>query len=164
MSLYPVAGCKIYIGGVLADKSTDFIVSDFTSQTWTLINGWSQMGAIGDTAQVVKTSLIDADRDKKRKGTRDAGSMQNVFAVVPTDAGQIALIAAEKTPENYAFKIEMNDKPPAGDAPAASQRLFIGLVTSAQEAGGEANTTRNLNATVEINSNIVTVPATTGDD
>jgi hypothetical protein len=50
MSLYPVAGCKIFIGGVLSDKNADFVASDFTSQTWTEIDGWEQMGAIGDTA------------------------------------------------------------------------------------------------------------------
>jgi len=163
MSLYPVAGCKIYIGTVLADKDADFTASDFTSQTWTEIKGWSQMGPIGDTAELISTNVIDGSRTKKMKGTRNAGSMQNVFAVIPTDPGQIALIAAEKTSDNYAFKVELNDKPSSGTAPAASQRLFIGLAMSAQEAGGEANTVRNLNGTIEINSNIVPVAATSGD-
>ncbi len=40
-TLFPVAGCSIYIGGQLSDKSTDFIASDFATQTWTLIDGWS---------------------------------------------------------------------------------------------------------------------------
>lgn len=162
MSLYPVAGCKIYIGTVLADKATDFVASDFAAVTWTAIDGWEQMGAIGDTAQVITTSLINRGRDIKQKGTRNAGSMQNVFAIVPADAGQIALIAAEKTNSNYAFKVELNDKP-AGVGATPSQRLFIGLVTSAQEAGGEANTVQKLNATIEINSNIVPVAADEGD-
>lgn len=43
---------------------------------------------------------------------------------------------------------------------AGSQALFIGLVTTSQQAGGNANTVRNLNATIEINSNIVDVDAT----
>lgn len=163
MSLYPVAGCKIYIGGVLSDKATDFTASDFSGVTWTVIDGWEQMGSMGDTAQVITTSLINRGRDIKQKGTRNAGSMENVFAIVPADAGQIALIAAEKTSNNYAFKVELNDAP-VGDDPTPSQRLFVGLVTSAQEAGGEANTVQKLNATIEINSNIVPVAATTGDD
>jgi hypothetical protein len=163
MSLYPVAGSKLYIGGVLADKATDFVAADFTSQTWVAIDGWEQMGAIGDTAQIITTSLINRGRDIKQKGTRNAGSMQNVFAIVPADAGQIALIAAEKTVDNYAFKVEFPDKPATGTAPTPSQRLFVGLVTSAQEAGGEANTVMKLNATIEVNSNIVSVAADTGD-
>lgn len=163
MSLYPVAGCKIYIGTALSDKATDFVEADFTSQTWKQIDGWVQMGTAGDTAQVITTSLINRGRDVKQKGTRNAGTMENVFTIMPTDEGQIALIAAEKTSNNYAFKVELNDKPASGAAPAPSQRLFIGLVTSAAEAGGEANTIQNLNATIEINSNIVHVAATSGD-
>jgi hypothetical protein len=163
MSLYPVAGCKIYIGGVLSDKSTDFTESDFASQSWTQIDGWTQMGSAGDTAQVITTSLINRNRDVKQKGTRNAGSMENVFTIIPTDAGQVALIAAEKTSNNYAFKVELNDTPASGSAPTPSQRLFIGLVTSVAEAGGEANTMQMLNATIEINSNIVHVAADTGD-
>lgn len=164
MSLYPVAGCKIFIGGVLADKNADFTAADFSSQTWTEIDGWEQMGSIGDSAQVISTDLINRARTVKQKGTRNSGQMQNVFSVIADDDGQIALIAAEKTSNNYAFKIELNDKPASGSAPKASQRLFVGLVTSAQEAGGEANTIQKLNATIEINSNIVPVAATTGDD
>ena len=114
MSLYPVAGCKIYIGGVLADKNADFTAADFSSQTWTEIDGWEQMGAYGDTAQVITTSLINRGRDIKQKGTRNAGQMQNVFSVIADDDGQIALIAAEKTSNNYAFKIELNDAPSGG--------------------------------------------------
>lgn len=162
MALYPVAGCRLFIGGVLADKSTDFVASDFTSQTWVEIHGWSQMGPLGDNAQLITESLIGENRDKVSKGTRNAGTMQNVFVCMDLDAGQIALLAAEKTSNNYAFKVELNDAP-VGDAPTPSQRLFIGLVASAQEQGGAANTNRKLEANIAINSNIVRVAAATGD-
>lgn len=237
--LYPVAGCKISIGAALSDKDTDFVAADFSSQSWTRIGGWSQMGAFGDTSQLITFGIIDRERDIKQKGTRNAGSMQNVFAKQDTDPGQIALIAAERTSHNHAFRIEMNDAPPAqsftvtisqatpgvvtkvahgltvdtavklsttgalptgltagttyyvkaapdadtftltatpGGAaidtssagsgthtvttvPSPSIRYFIGLVMSAQEGGGEANSPRMLNGTVEINSNIVPVAA-----
>ncbi len=49
MSLNAVAGQKIYIGGQLDDKSTDFVAADFASQSWTEIDGWTQCGATGDT-------------------------------------------------------------------------------------------------------------------
>jgi hypothetical protein len=120
------------------------------------------MGSAGDTAQVITTSLINRGRDVKQKGTKNAGNMQNVFAIVPNDPGQIALIAAAQSNSNYAFKIELNDKPPTGTAPTPSTRLFVGLVTSASEAGGSANTVQNLNANIEINSNIVHVAASAG--
>lgn len=159
--LYPVAGTKLYIGGVLATQPDDFVASDFASQTWVLIDGWSTMGTAGDAAQVITTSLINRGRDTKQKGTRNAGSMQNVFAKITGDAGQAALIAAEKTPSNYAFKIQYDDaaSSPASPAPTPSMQYFVGLVTSAQYAGGAANTVQNLNSTIEINSNIVDVAA-----
>lgn len=153
MALYPVAGSKIFIGGVLSDKATDFVAADFTSQTWEEIDGWSTMGAAGDTAALITSSLINRGRDIKQKGTFNAGQMQNVFAIVDDDAGQLALLAAAQTRDNYAFKIELEN---------GAQRLFVALVMSAEEAGGEANTIQNLNSTLEINSNIVKVAAPVG--
>lgn len=157
--LYPVAGAKIYIGGVLATDIDDFVAADFTSQSWKEIDGWETMGEIGDAAEIITTQIINRNRDIKMKGTRSAGSMDNRFAIMPTDAGQIALIAAEKSTSNYAFKIEFDDQitPTTG---TKTTLYFVGLVTSAREVGGGANTVRMLQGTVEINSNIVTVGAT----
>lgn len=163
MALYPVAGCKIFIGAAINDQKDDFDADDFTSQTWIEIDGFAQMGGIGDTAQLITTPLINRNRDTKQKGTKNAGSMACVFASIPDDPGQIALIAAEQSNSNYAFKIELNDKPATGTAPKPSIRYFIGLVMGAAEAGGDANTVRNLESTIEINSNIVRVAATSGD-
>ena len=161
MSLSAVAGQKIYIGGVLDDQADDFVASDFTGQSWTEIDGWTQCGAAGDTAQLITSSLINRGRDVKQKGTKNAGSMQNVFAIIPGDAGQTALIAASNTNKNYAFRIDNNDAAlsPASPVPQPSKRYFVGLVMTAEEAGGSANTVQNLNATIEINSNIVKVAA-----
>jgi hypothetical protein len=153
-NLYPVAGMKLYIGGVKAPQVADFVVSDFDAEVWTEIDGWSQMGPVGDAAALITTALINRGRDFKQKGTANAGSMANVFAVIRNDAGQIALraAAAPANKNNYAFKVVGND--PTGSPATATTLFFIGLVTSAQEAGGEANTIQNLNATIEINSNI----------
>jgi hypothetical protein len=156
-TLYPVASCKISIGAVLSDKDTDFIASDFSGQSWVEIAGWSQSGSFGDTAQVITTSLISTGRDKKQKGTSNAGTMQNVFAFNAVDPGQIALIAAAapSNKSNYAFRVELNDSLGVSN----SFRYFVGLVMTAEEAMGQANTIRNLNSTIEINSNIVRVAA-----
>ena len=155
MALYPVAGCKIYIGSAVEEKSADWVEADFAAQTWVRISKWTQMGGIGDAASLITSDIIDEERTKKAKGTRNSGSMQNVFNVDDLDPGQIALIAAEKTNDNFAFKIELNDAPVVGASPKPSQRLFIGLVMSQAEAGGGANTVQGVNATIEINSNIV---------
>lgn len=153
--LYPVADCKFYIGGVLASKNSDFVAGDFSGETWVEVDGWSQMGTIGDAAALISTAIINRGRDQKQKGTKNAGSMENVFASLPTDAGQLALIAAEKVASNYAIKVEFND-----GTTTNSERLFIGLILTAQETGGDANTVRNLTTTIELNSNVVHVAAT----
>lgn len=157
--LYPVAGAKIFIGGVKPSQAADFVAGDFSGESWTAIDGWTQMGAVGDAAQTITTSVINRGRDVKQKGTRNAGSMQNTFATIGGDTGQIALLAAEATMHNYAFKIEFDDAAtsPASPAPTPTTKYFVGLVTSVQEAGGAANTVRTMNATIEINSNVVTV-------
>lgn len=158
MALYPAAGCHFYIGGVLSDKATDFVVGDFSSQTWVEVDGYSQMGDGGDTAALITTPLINRNRDTKQKGTANGGSRQDNFVVLATDPGQIAMIAASAPTNrnNYAFRVDFNDA--VGGAP--SKRYFIGLVMSAVEGGGDANTVRKLNTTIEVNSNLVRVAAT----
>ncbi|MGO4839403.1 phage tail tube protein, partial [Rhizobiaceae sp. 2RAB30] len=154
MALYPVAGCRISIGTAVDPASADLAVADFQSiTTWKEIKGWTQMGDFGDTAELISTQVINSDRDRKMKGTKNAGSMQNVFASDPSDEGQLALIAASKTKSNYPIKIELNDKPAEGTAPKNGIRYFHALVMNAVEAGGGANAVRNLNSTLEINSN-----------
>lgn len=156
--LHPVAGCKYYIGGPLATKKNDFIASDFTSQTWVEVDGYESMGTGGDSSALITTPLINRGRDVKQKGTFNAPSRQDNFAIISDDPGQIAMIAASKTRNNYAFRIVLNDA--TEDLPTPSERLFVGLVMNAQETGGGANTPRMLNTTVEVNSNYVTVAAT----
>lgn len=158
MALYPVAGCRIYIGGVLSDKNSDFIASDFSSQTWTEVDGWTAAGPIGDTGALITTPIINRGRDTKQKGTSNAGQMQNEFTQIVTDAGQIALLAASlpTNKNNYAFRVDLNDA--VGGAP--SKRFFIGLVMNFEESGGNANTIRLVKSTFEVNSNIVRVAAT----
>ena len=157
--LYAVAGCHFYIGGQKASQSTDFVASDFAGQSWVEVDGWETMGPFGDTAALISVPLINRGRDVKLKGTANAGSMQNNFASLPTDAGQVILLAAGDASDrnNYAFRVDLNDQVGAGQP---SKRYFVGLVMSAQEQGGNANTARLLQATIEINSNVVKVAAT----
>jgi hypothetical protein len=158
MALYPVAGCKLWISNALfAELSTDVTHASFAGVTWVEVKKWTQMGAFGDASQLISTDLIGEGRTKKQKGTKNAGSMANTFASDVSDPGQIKLLAASQSYDNYAFKIELNDK--TGAQTLNSVREFYGIVMTAQQAGGGANTVQTLNATVEINSNIAVNPA-----
>lgn len=157
-NLYPVAGCRAYIGGVRTVPSVDVVAADFAAEVWVEINGWETMGALGDSANIITTSLINQNRDQAQKGTAESSDVSWNFAQQATDPGQLALIAASlpANKNNYAFRVDLND-PGGGGVPG--KRYFIALVTSAVEAGGGANTIRMLNAVLRRNTNTVSVPA-----
>ncbi len=150
---------KFYIGSTFTIPNADVAASDFAGQSWVEIDGWQEVGAIGDNAAVVEFQLVNRGRDLKQKGTANAGSMENVFAQIVDDAGQIDLRQAAQPSDknNYAFRIQLNDTPAGGGTP--SYRYFAGIVMSFEEAGGGANDPRTVSSTVEINTNIVAVAA-----
>ncbi len=160
MALFPVAGMKFYIGNVLSDSSSDLVAGDFTGanaspDSWILVDGWETMGPIGDGAADIATTLINRNRTVHQKGTADAPTMSNTFAIVAGDAGQTAIIAAGQpsNKSNYTFKIHGNE------TGTPSEIYFLGLVMGTPEQGGGANTVRKLNVNIQVNSNVVHVAA-----
>lgn len=155
--LYPVAGMKIYIGDVVAVPDGGTVVAgDFSGVTYVEVDGWEQVGAFGDAAEIITTALINRNRDVKQKGTRNAGSLDNRFAWLPGDAGQVAMKVAQETASNYAFKIEGSDT--GGTTPTTWE--FLALVTGWQLQGGTANTINLVSSGLEINTNIIETAAT----
>lgn len=153
MAMFPVAGARIYIGPELADKNEDFVASDFpasASEDWTEIDGWQTMGSLGETANQISGSLINRGRDYMMKGTFSASTMDNVFVILPDDPGQMALRAAINSRSNFAFRVAF---------PTGGERLFIALVMSGGDQGGEANTAATMSVQLARNSNVVVVPA-----
>jgi hypothetical protein len=144
--LYAVAGSKIFIGGVRDSQAADFVLADFTGETWVEIDGWETCGALGDSAEAINTALINRKRNVKIKGTNDAGTWENNFSALPADPGQVALGTAQAANDNYSFKVEWSN---------GETWYFIGLVMSKGKAGGGANTADMRNFTIEVNSNIV---------
>ncbi|SKA26363.1 hypothetical protein [Consotaella salsifontis] len=156
--LFATAGSKLEIGGPLAFEGTDFVKADFDTAmaSAVVIGGTTNLGSAGDTSSLITSDQIAVSRTRKAKGTRNAGSMEILCDLDYSDPGQLALIAAEKTPHSYAFRLTFNDAP-AGGTP--SQRLFVALVMSVSEQLNEANNTVKLATTLEIDSNIVRVAA-----
>ena len=153
--LYPVSGMKLYIGGSKATQVADFVAADFASESWTEIDGWETVGAFGDAATLISTDLVNRGRTIKQKGVANAGSMQCQFAQIDADPGQLALIAAS-LPSNkasYAFRVDGNEPG------TPSKRYFVGLTMGFTEQGGTANTIRMIQATIELQSNVVRVAA-----
>ncbi|CAM3387859.1 hypothetical protein PANO111632_17245 [Paracoccus nototheniae] len=156
MTIFATAGTRLYIGGPLAAKSTDFVEADFTSQTWVEIDETEGLGSAGDTSAEVTFDGINSARTRRLKGTRSAGTLEIVCGLDMTDPGQIALIAAERVKGDYAFRMVLADALPGG---TPSERMFVAQVGSAAEQYDTANTVMKLNATLWINSNIVKIAA-----
>lgn len=156
MPIFAVSGLKLEIGGVLAAKNADFVEADFDAQTWTEAAPVESAGTFGDTSESITFDAIGQQRRMKLKGTRDAGTAEYVLGIDYADDGQIAILAAEKTPHDYAFRVTFNDAP-AGGTP--SQRMFVAKVMSVAEAFDTANNVMKLNVSLGINSNIVRVDA-----
>jgi hypothetical protein len=159
--LFPTLGSKIFLGGILAAKQSDFVEADFASQTWVEIGWLENLGSIGDESADNTFDSINRERTFHTKGTRNAGTQDLVFGLDPSDAGQIALIAAEKTRFNYAIKVELNDTP-QGVGATPSQRLYIAQVSLARTQLDTANNVTRLLSRLIINSNIVPVAADDG--
>jgi len=157
MTVYATAGAKLYIGGTKSQQAADFTAADFTTETWVEIGELEGLGSLGDAAEAVNfTAVNGGGRTKTIKGPRSAGTMEVVCGVDPTDAGQLALIAAEKTIHDYSFRLVLNDAP-AGGTP--SERLFIAKVMSQTEQFDQANNVMKLNASLGVNSNVVRIAA-----
>lgn len=154
--IFATAGASLYIGGVLAAKTSDFVLADYAGQSWVQVHWMENIGAFGDEAASITFDAIEQARTQKLKGTRNAGDLAVVAGIDYSDAGQIALRAAEATHDNYAFKVVFADAPSGG---TNSERYFVALVMTAREALDTANNVMKLNATLGINSNIVRVAA-----
>lgn len=157
MGIFATAGAKVYIGTSLAAKSAAFVAADFNGQSWVEVGWLETIGAFGDESTEVTFDAIGEGRTQKLKGIRNAGNMELVAGIDYADAGQIALRAAELSPNNFAFRVDFNDKPTGGTLP--SKRYFIAKVMSCREQLDGANTVMRLQATLGINSNVVRVNA-----
>lgn len=158
MTIYATNGTQLFIGGVLAQKSTDFTEADFSGQSalWTEVGETEALGSVGDTAAEIAFDGIGSNRTRRLKGTRNAGAMEVVCGIDYSDEGQQALIAAEKTPHDYAVRLVLTDAPEGG---TPSERMFIAKVASVAEAFDTANNVMKLNVSLWVNSNIVKLDA-----
>lgn len=109
--LFPSNGSLIEIGTTITVPVTDLTEASFLGQTWTNIGQVENLGTFGDTASEITFDSLTSNRTLRLKGTRNAGSLDMVCGIDSADAGQIALIAAERTNFDYAFRITFPDAP-----------------------------------------------------
>src|SRR5688572_6720065 len=101
-------GCKIFIGPVAA--STVDTEAEFEGLSYTEIHQVLDLGEFGDQSAEITVSYLETSRDESYKGTRNGGTLALKVGADSADAGQTALVAAEATASNYAFKVTLNDE------------------------------------------------------
>ncbi|WP_421360285.1 hypothetical protein [Agrobacterium rosae] len=157
MTIYASAGAKLYIGIAKPSAPSEVVVADFSAAnatTWKQVKEVEALGSVGDTSEAVNFTSLDDARTRTLKGPRSAGTMEVVCGIDPEDEGQQAVIAAEKAPYDYEFKLVLNDAPPGG---TASMRYFMAKVMSQSEQFDQANSVMKLNMSLGVNSNVVRV-------
>jgi hypothetical protein len=161
MDVSTTNGAKVSISSAGVDTSVIDTTSEFAALTYTEIKKTQSIGDFGDTANMISFTDLSASRVLKLKGSRDAGELQITVAYVADDPGQIAVIAAEKTKNNYGFKIELNDKGP-GSGSVNSIFYFAGPVNSAAISVGEADAVVTMTISVPITTPVYYTPGTPG--
>lgn len=160
---FPVAGRKIYMGGLFTPPSSArlLIADDFpdiTANTWTSIIKWQSAGALGGDQATITTPYLNEEYDDVQMGTKNPGVMQNTFGIVDADPGQIALYEAAGDRRLRSFLIEFPDAP-TGASAHGSIRLLAAYVKQPNEQGGEANTAGLMQVELVKFRNIVKIAA-----
>jgi hypothetical protein len=150
------SGSKFYVSTTAAASTVDD-VAGYEALTFTEVGEVENLGKVGDVSTEVTGAAIGDSRIRKAKGARNAGTMNVIFFdSVPTDAGQTALIAAEQTVDNYAFKVEF----PAPAVGTPEIWYFRGLVMSNELDLGTNDNIRRKTFNIGVNSAIAIDPAT----
>jgi hypothetical protein len=150
MTVNTAAGAKLFIGTANSNRET--VLADYQADSYIEVGEVEDLGEFGDESdRITFTALSDA-RTRKFKGPRDAGEMPIVVGDDPTDEGQTALEAAEGSPLDYNFYVELNDAVTLGGQ--NSKHYFIGKVFSKRRNVGNASNVVRRNFAIGINSAI----------
>lgn len=149
MAISKTAGARLFIGPTQIPDTIEAMdeaaaLAHFEAiieGDWTEVEEVESFGDLGDSSQAANFASVGRRRVRKLKTTRDAGTMSIVVGVDELDDGQVALVAAEKTDFNYAFKIVYADERDEGYSPTTD--YFAGIVMSrAKQIGGAQDITK----------------------
>ena len=161
MTVNAAGGSKFYIGTTLSInlvQSNAAVIAEFQTDTYQEVGQVENMGEFGDEANIITFASLADTRVRKFKGARDAGTMNVVTGDDPLDAGQDAMVAAEAQPNDYNFKVELNDPTSLSGTP--SVHYFRGKVLSKRLQVNDVNSIVRRLFNVGVNSAIFEVNPT----
>lgn len=147
---------KVWIGPAVT-SDTDTLTEFQALSGWVAIGQVERIGARGPSSSVVTGNVISENNTRKGKGVRNNGNAQLVCFPNSTDAGQLALRAAEAANNKYAIKISPNDRPTPGGTD--SIQFFRGLVMSAEDSELTADGLMRVTFGIEIDGDMFRVEA-----
>jgi len=105
--IYTMANTKIFISENPVPAKLEVTPEDFQGINWIEIKGLFNVGELGAEQTVNEYELINSDWVMKAKGTRNGGTMTNVFIPLHLDPGQMKFREAiEDNCRPYAFRVE----------------------------------------------------------
>lgn len=105
--IYTMGGTKLFISESPVPSKLEVEPSDFQGINWIEVGGLYNVGELGGEQAINEYELISTDWVLKSKGSRNGGTMTNVFIPMAFDAGQLKLQeAVEEKCRPYAFKLE----------------------------------------------------------
>lgn len=159
MAVQTAAGSKIYIS---SDASTADSQTDFEGLTWTEIGEVVSIGDFGSEFQEITHTSISDRLVRKFKGAEDPGTIQVELGRDVSDIGQAMLKTALGNDYDYGVKIELNDQPATGTAPAPTTFYLNAKVMSYRTQIGSVDSIVSATTSLGISSRPIEVVATTG--
>jgi hypothetical protein len=147
---YTSATTTLWIGSTLPTTHDDAGFSAGTI-TWTKVTECSDLGTIGGKTNVVSFTDVSTGKITKRGGAQDFGQM-TVKAARHSGADLTALRAAFADRAPRAFKVIY-------PALIGETEFFTGVVTSVPTSIGGADSILEMNITIDLDDEIVTVAA-----
>lgn len=133
--IHKAKGARIYISTTAVDvdainaaANEAAAIALMSGLNFTEIGEVEEIGEHGDNSEEISFTAIKDGRVRKVKGPRNANTLAITCGRDAIDAGQLAMIAAEQTDYNYAFKIIYADS--RAVSYSNTVEYFAGLVMS----------------------------------
>jgi hypothetical protein len=155
MAVQSAAGAKLYIGPANSSAANQ---AAYEALSYVLVGEIENIGDFGDTwTEIMFTSISDR-RARKRKGTRNSGTLELTLGFDGADGGQAALAAALESDNEYAVRISLQDA--TTGSPANPTTFYVrALIGSRTVAIGDAESIVRSSISLMLNSAIIEVAA-----
>lgn len=161
MAVSTTSGSRFYIGPTINPDdfrgwSDSDVVNYFEGLTYVEVEEVESIGEFGDEAGTTTFANLKDERERMFKTVRSAGTLALVVGRDALDAGQAALIAAEKTDNHYAFKVVFDDSRDSNFSD--SIEYFGGLVLGRRTSAGAAGDITKRTFNIAVNTAVYEVP------